>query len=204
MWIVSRILGRIGYATHGEKGRKIGRKAPWMFLLAFAAYSVVEYVYVYYRIQYLCKREAGVFVYVTPEKWNEENKNDLKYIDNYENKKQFELIKMKNQMSLLIIDGVTYKPWEIKNSRITHYTHSNYGRNQKLINRNSDILLDNKNGKVLIKSVSFHAIRAGSLHSGFNSYRIWMNNIPSCRIWKSDNIISFSEASNNFLSIIKE
>lgn len=201
VWMLSRILGRIGYATHGEKGRKIGRKAPWMLLLVFIAYSVVEYVYVFFQVQYLCKKEAGVFVYVTPEQWKKENKDELEQIIVYSTE---EGEKNRKIMKPIVIDGVTYEPWRMHNSRMFHYSHHTYGKNQKLINKSSDILFDNKTGKVLIKATSFHAIRAGYLYSGFNSYRIWMNTIPSCRMWKSNNTISFSEASNNFLSIIKE
>lgn len=203
MWVVSRILGRIGYATHGEKGRKIGRKAPWIFLLAFAAYSVVEYVYVFFQVQHLCKKEAGVFVYVTPEQWKEENKDELDQIVKYEWEDGNKLAK---SMSPITIDGIKYKPETVKNTRMTHYAYYTYGNKQLLINRSSNILLDNKTGKVLIKSVYFHAIHPGYLYSGFNTYRLWMSTIPSCRIYakKSNTSVGFSKAVDNFLSTLKD
>lgn len=176
MWVVSRILGRIGYATHGEKGRKIGRKAPWMLVLVFIAYNIVEYFYVRFQVQYLCKKEAGVFVYVTPEQWKEENKDELDQIVIYDYEEGRKLAK---NMDNIIIDNVVMRPWVTENSRITSFQ----GLKDKSPNQYSgtfyDLLLDTKTGKVLMKSF-YISTGVGSIWVNGDSLKEWMNTVPSC------------------------
>lgn len=176
MWVVSRILGRIGYATHGEKGRKIGRKAPWMLVLVFIAYNIVEYFYVRFQVQYLCKKEAGVFVYVTPEQWKEESKTELRKTTNSISKKNADT---QRQVKSVHIDNITYETRSTF-EKTTYYWYRKENDPNKFTDTTYQLLVDNKTGNVLIKSTYFSTGVGKYFQGTATSYKFWMNAVPSC------------------------
>lgn len=176
--ILSKILGKIGHAFYGEKGKKIGGSILWIWLACFIFYQIAEYYYVKHQVKNLCEKEAGLFVYVTPEQWKEENKDELENIVKYEWKKGRELAKRINPIT---IEGVTYEPKTVKNSRLVYYESWQKSTPNKFTTKDYQILLDTKTNKVLMKSIAFSTgVRGIMLGGDPNSWKMWIDNIKSC------------------------
>ena len=60
--ILSKILGKIGHAFYGEKGKKIGRSVLWVLLGCFIFYQIAEYYSIKHKVQSVCQKEAGLFM----------------------------------------------------------------------------------------------------------------------------------------------
>ncbi|MBO7080991.1 MAG: hypothetical protein J6V99_03005 [Neisseriaceae bacterium] len=199
MWVVSRILGRIGYATHGEKGRKIGRKVPWMLLLAFMAYNIVEYFYVRFQVQYLCKKEAGVFVYVTPEQWKKQNKKQWETLVPYEYQHGHLLA---DKMKTINIDGTLYEVDGVLNEKIIRARKYN-SIHRGVAWKKTILLFDQIRKTVLMKwnYVEVYRGRAIVNEGGFDNFLFrWAYTVQDCsrggyRFYNLEN-----EYSNQFLT----
>lgn len=176
--ILSKILGKIGNAFYGKKGKKIGGSIVWILLSCFIAYQFIEYYYVKNQVKNLCEKKAGLFIYVTPEQWKEENKNELEHIIKYDYQEGSKLAK---KMKSITIDGITYKPRTVKNSRLVFYGSSEKNNPNKFTSTVYYILLDIKTNKVLMKSVYLSTgVRGIMLGGDKDSWKMWINNIHSC------------------------
>ena len=186
---ISVFAGWIGNKLAGKKGKYIFMALP-LLLLGIIIYNIAEYYYIKNQVKNLCEKEAGIFVYVTPEQWQEENKNSLDSLYQFdditkEDAEKYNEVKNKKKEieknhKFFIYDNNKYKIWYIYNDRIAIYSNVNYRLNY-YTKKDIDLLVDIKTNKVLIKTVS---VRAGV--SGFMSVnrladlKGWMNTIPNC------------------------
>lgn len=67
VWLIITIFATIiGYET----GKKTGAFFGFMLTMGgWIVYWILEYHYIQYKVNHLCKTEGGVTVYVTPEEW---------------------------------------------------------------------------------------------------------------------------------------
>ena len=191
VWLISRILGGIGYAIYKEKGRTIGRILPWIYFCVFLPiYNTIEYLYVRHQVTTFCQKEAGIFVYVTPEQWREQNKNELDGLYQFgniysinrkkwrESQEQEKIIK--REYPTFVYENNEYKNLFIYNERIVQYRRRE--KTNYFVSKLADLTVDIKTGQVLAK-----ALYNNSGVSGFMSVnrwadlKEWMNNIPNCR-----------------------
>ena len=70
VWIVVTLIAmRIGYKIAKKKGLFAG------FMLTMGGWIVywaIEFAYIQAKVSYLCEKEAGITVYVTPEQWRKQ------------------------------------------------------------------------------------------------------------------------------------
>ncbi|MBP5788808.1 MAG: hypothetical protein J6W29_01055 [Neisseriaceae bacterium] len=200
--VLSKILGKIGNAFYGEKGKKIGSLIPLTLLACFMTYQIIEYAYIRYRVQSLCKKEAGVFVYVTPEQWKEENKDEWKTLYPYHNWKDLypnsnwkykeEIIEMRNKYKNFYFDSKNFREFEVYNKRMIEYY--NEEEVNKFIDKETRLLVDIKNDQILVKTVYFSII-AGNFNygSGRNAHKFLLRTLhnKSCSdLGYNSNVIS--------------
>ncbi|WP_347485479.1 hypothetical protein ABFV80_000246 [Vandammella animalimorsus] len=108
----------------------------------------------------LCREEAGLTVFKTPEQWDYENGGALKYLTPNKTVKTIEV--GPGNYRIYLNERVYYDLFDIPRG---------YG----LIERRSDVV-DERTGQVLLRHVDFDA---GPLHHIPSFGRIWMNK-PSC------------------------
>lgn len=184
--LISSFFGKIGNKIAGKKGKYIGYTIPSLLFIGIVVYNVAEYYYIKNQVNNLCEKESGIFVYVTPEQWKEENKDSLNSlyqfddIDRKDEKKYTEMENKKKEIEknhkFFTYDNNKYKIWYIYNDRIVIYSNINYRLNY-YTKKNIDLLVDIKTNKVLVKTVS---ISTGV--GGFIQIKSWMNTIPNCKI----------------------
>lgn len=70
VWIVVTLIAMtIGYKIAKKKGLFAG------FMLTMGGWIVywaIEFAYIQAKVSYLCKKEAGITVYITPEQWRKQ------------------------------------------------------------------------------------------------------------------------------------
>ena len=109
----------------------------------------------------LCREEAGLTVFKTPEQWDYENGGALRYLSPVKDVK------------IVTVSEENYRIY--MNERI-YYDIFNIPRGYGLIERRSDVV-DGETNQVMLRHVDFDA---GPLHHIPKFGRIWMNK-PSCR-----------------------
>ena len=118
---ISVFAGWIGNKLAGKKGKYIFMALP-LSLLGIIIYNIAEYYYIKNQVTNLCKKEAGIFVYVTPEQWREENKNSLDSLYRLDNKKDKDKIKeIENKYKFFTNNNTEYKISYVYNERIISY-----------------------------------------------------------------------------------
>ena len=187
--VLSKTLGNIGEHFYGEKGEKIGRLIPLILFCSLIAYQIIEYIYIRHQVQNLCKKEAGIFVYVTPEQWKEENKDvlDILYpyskinvndVDKYEEMQQ-QKRKIETYYKTFNYHGDEYEKFSIFNRRIVLYQ-----RREELnyfTIKVTNLLVDIKTDKVLVKTVYAYAFVTGFMSvNRLSDLKFWMNEMPNC------------------------
>lgn len=187
--VLSKTFGNIGEHFYGEKGKKIGRLIPLMLFCSLIAYQIIEYVYIRHQVQNLCKKEAGIFVYVTPEQWKEENKGKLDNLYQFDNikpkdgEKYNETKKKKReieeQYKFFVYDNNKYKVSHIYNKRIVGY--STYKKLNYFVTKSTALLVDINTNKVLMKRIYINSGVSGFMSiDHLTDLKYWMNTIPNC------------------------
>lgn len=147
-----------------------------LFMGGWFVYWVIEFAYFQVKVSYLCKKEAGITVYVTPEQWRkqigEDEWNTLKTHDYLEAQEYPRDKKM--------INGVEYRPISSINKRLVRY--SDYYKINTFTGKRHVIIEDIKTHTRIMEYTYFSA-GAGTWLTG-GSFKSWLNNIDDC----SDNI----------------
>ena len=175
--ILSKILGKIGNAVYGEKGKKIGGSILWVLLACFIVYQIAEYHYVKYQVQSICKKEAGLFIYVTPEQWKEENKEEWETLAPYENKYGYALAET---MEKININGEFYKPRKVINSRVVEVSKSDF---LPYTQKKTILYVDKRESKILVKWIGVSRTNVGTVINEIDriSWKIWLNGMGCVR-----------------------
>lgn len=151
------------------------KKFLLILLACIVVYHIGEYIYIRHQVQNLCKKEAGVFIYVTPEQWREENTDKLKNIVKYKYDEGKELARKLDKME---IDNLLYKPNQVYTSRTTFYFTEE--KVNKFTSKYSEILVDNETKQVLLKYSRFSTGVGKWFQGTASSYKFWMNEVPNC------------------------
>ena len=164
---------------------------PFILFLGFVIYNIVEYYYIKNQVKNICEKEAGIFVYVTPEQWREENKDilDILYpygkinvndIDKYEEMQQ-QKRKIETYYKTFNYNGNEYKKFSVFNRRLVLYSNYNTKKLNYFTKKHIDLLVDIKTDKVLVKTVYAHASVTGFMSvNRWSDLKEWMNEIPNC------------------------
>lgn len=219
LWLLSFVLGKIAYKIAGKKGRNIAYfislGIPFILFLGFVIYNIVEYYYIKNQVKNICKKEAGIFVYVTPEQWREENKDVLDILypyskdidiilkDNDEEKYeeiQREKNKIKRYYDTFNYNGVVYSQFSILNRRIVSYQkikELNYFTKQY-----THLLVDIETNNILVKTIYVTSGIKNDFTSmtRWSDLKIYMNNIPNCYDIVHDSSKIYEEFSNPSLN----
>ena len=136
------------------------------------------------------------FIYVTPEQWKEENKDEWDKLAPYENEYAYELAKKMEQIN---INGELYKPQKVINNRILKVTKSDM---LPYTSKETRLYLDKKENKILVKWIGVRQTSVGALFAGSsssNSWKIWLNGM-GCGRWFHNFSDLENEYSNQFLT----
>ncbi|MBQ9182515.1 MAG: hypothetical protein IJ143_01915 [Neisseriaceae bacterium] len=185
---ISVFAGWIGNKLAGKKGKYIFMALP-LLLLGIIIYNIAEYYYIKNQVTNLCKKEAGIFVYVTPEQWREENKEEItnlyqfddidkedekKYIE-VENKKK----EIKKKYKTFFYNNKEYKISYVYNERI--FLYRTYEKLNYFVTKSSELLVDIKTNRVLINRVYINSGVTGFMSADrLADLKYWVNNIPNC------------------------
>ena len=188
--LVSSFFGKIGNKIAGKKGKYIGYAIPSLVFIGIVVYNVAEYYYIKNQVKNLCEKEAGIFIYVTPEQWIEQNKDELNELYQFgtvtwddkelrnEVEKQEEEIK--RQYPTFVYEGIEYKNLFIYNERIVQY-RKREKINYYVANR-TDLLVDIKTGQLLAKAFYNSAGVSGFMSiNHWADLKYWMDDLPHCR-----------------------
>lgn len=156
----------------GKKGAYIGGWLGFMLLMGgWIVYWVGEYVYLQYNVAKLCKKEAGLFVYITPEEWRKqigkEEWNTL-YSD-------FKMLDLDNNLELKFDDKIYHGSYQF-NRRIVAYEAK--GERRDIIVDSDRIYVDKETNQILFRTRYF------SVGASYDSLKIWLNNLKDCDIDK--------------------
>lgn len=167
---LSVVAGKLGGKFYGEKGRTFGRKVPWILLKVYLAFSLLECTYVQSRVSYICKKDAGLTVYVTPEQWREQNKSQWEALTQYDHQHAHALA---NGMEKINIDGYSYKVDRVENNRLVTASQCET-IHIGVASKCTDILVDTQNNQVLMKfvEVSIHKPRSMINNPSVDSFRL--------------------------------
>ena len=195
--VLSKILGKIGNAFYGEKGRKIGGSILWILLGCFIVYQFIIYCNFKIKVENECKNNSGLFVYVTSEQWKEKNQYEWKTLSPYNNKYGYDLAKT---MENININGTLYKPIQVINNRVI-LLEKNDSIN-KFTNKGTKLYFDKKENTVLAKwsfiSTSGNRIDVAGDHPAY--WLTWLGGVKSCTSWSRDFFDLKSEYSNQSLT----
>ena len=170
VWIVVTLIAmRIGYKI----GKKKGLCAGFMLTMGgWFVYWAIEFAYVQAKVSYLCEKEAGITVYVTPEQWRkqigEEEWSTLMAFDNI-NKQSY-------PRGDIIYKQKRYIPTASFNDRLVKYNH--HQSISKFIGKMDALIIDRKDKKAILHYTYFSAGVGNWLSN--NSPKFWLNNIQSC------------------------
>lgn len=170
VWIVVTLITMtIGYKIAKKKGLFVG------FMLTMGGWIVywaIEFAYIQAKVSYLCKKEAGITVYVTPEQWRkqigEEEWIKIKEFNDIE--------RQSYPQEKITVKGTDYIPTMMINSHLINYSNTEYIDN--IIRKRISIVWDYYNKNILLKYTYFSA-GAGNWVTG-GSPKFWLNNIQSC------------------------
>ena len=195
LWLLSFVLGKIAYKIAGKKGRNIAYfislGMPFILFLGFVIYNIVEYYYIKNQVKNICEKEAGIFVYVTPEQWREENKDEWETLYSYHGLKDKDKIReMENKYKELFIDDVKLTISSVKNKKIISYWDitdiSNY------IRKTTRVFVDIDKNRILFKQIYFGAGVGGTgifASSNPKAWKFWINSIPDyCQEYENTDI----------------
>ncbi|QMT33951.1 hypothetical protein LNQ82_05630 [Conchiformibius steedae DSM 2580] len=157
VWIVVTLIAMtIGYKIAKKKGLFAG------FMLTMGGWIVywaIEFAYIQAKVSYLCKKEAGITVYITPEQWRkqirEEEWKKLKPFTDTEIDKRYAI----NNNNTLLFNNKKYKytrgqirAGNIENGRILYY---DFYDKVDGVHMASHILVDKITQNVLLKKIEF-------------------------------------------------
>ena len=194
--ILSKILGKIGNAVYGEKGKKIGGSILWVLLACFIVYQIAEYHYVKYQVQSICKKEAGLFIYVTPEQWKEENKDEWETLAPYDSKYGYALA---GKIEKININGEFYEPQKVINNRVVEVSKLDL---LPYTNKKTILYVDKKEDRILVKWIGVRRTSVGALFVGSsssNSWKIWLNGMGCTRGFRK-----FADLENEYSNQLKK
>ena len=182
--LISSLFGKIGNKIAGKKGEHIGFAIPFLLTICIVAYNIAEYYYIKNQVQTFCQKEAGIFVYVTPEQWREQNKDELDSLYQFDDR-EWEEVKsqvkeIEKEYPDFVYESNKYKNRFIYNERIVQYR-----RREKInyfVSKLTDLTIDIKTGQVLAKAVYNNSGVSGFMSiNHWSDLKEWMNNIPNCR-----------------------
>ena len=162
VWIVITLMSTmIGYKI-GKKAHypNMGALTGFMLIMGgWIVYWIIEFAYIQAKVSYLCKKEAGITVYVTPEQWRkqigEEEWEKLKPFTDKESDQRYAIYNNKT----LSFDNRIYKytrgnmrAGNIENTRLSYYDFYDKIGIVPII---SHILVDENTKKILVKKTYF-------------------------------------------------
>ena len=176
VWIVITLMATmIGYKI-GKKAHypKMGALTGFMLIMdGWIVYWIIEFAYIQAKVSYLCKKEAGITVYVTPEQWRKQIGEE-----EWAHLFEFDYIKKQSYPSRdIIYEQKKYVPTASFNDRLIKYNqHQNIS---EFIGRMEAVVIDRKDKKAILHYTYFSA-GAGHWITG-GSPKFWLNNIQSCK-----------------------
>ena len=169
VWIVVTLIAmRIGYKIGKKKGLFAG------FMLTMGGWFVhwaIEFAYVQAKVSYLCEKEAGITVYVTPEQWRKQIGEEEWY-----KIQELNPIEQRNYpRKTITINKIDYVSTMMINSHLIKY--STVKNIDNFIGESRSIVMDYHN-TIILEYVYFSAGVGNWLSDG--SPKFWLNNIQSC------------------------
>lgn len=169
VWIVVTLIAmRIGYKIAKKKGLFAG------FMLTMGGWIVywaIEFAYIQAKVSYLCEKEAGITVYVTPEQWRKQIGAEWNTLRKYN-----EIESQSYPVREITIDNKNFIPVSQINKNIIVY--SNWERLSQFISKYTGLLIDKTSQKILVKYVSISA-GSGTWIAG-GSPKFWLNYLSTC------------------------
>lgn len=166
--IVTLIAMRIGYKIGKQINRpKTGMVAGFMLTMGgWFMYWAIEFAYIQAKVRYLCEKEAGIKVYVTPEEYAKR----LKF-------KSFnDLPKIRYKNNDIIFDGLIYRYRVSDNDRLG-IIHSDEYLKYFSISRRA--FIDKKTQVVLLKENSVFVFEP-SISNDISGLKFWNSTIRDC------------------------
>jgi hypothetical protein len=180
IWLGIKLAKKISQKTYAKY---VGGFLGFMLTMGgFIVYWTIEYYSIKHKLDYLCKTEAGIKIYVTPEEWR--NKVGDKYwliLKPYTNE---ELFKSKPKLKSILYnnreysyENNAYRTGNLENERVAVYWSSkNMG--DRLIDFQS-ILIDKSNRNILVREIDFSVTKV-TVANEISGLKFWLNNLKDC------------------------
>lgn len=170
VWLIITIFATIiGYETGKKTGAFIGfmlTMGGWIF------YWILEYHYIQYKVNHLCKTEGGVTVYVTPEEYKVRLKSN-----NFDG-----LPKIEYFGDSVLFDGFEYISSKNNDRLVNFYSYVNY--DEFYIFRT--IFFDKKTNIVLLSNNGV-SVFTPSFANDLSGLKFWRGLIKDCAFHKKSN-----------------
>lgn len=175
VWIMVTLIATVIGSNIGKKINqpKMGAWAGFMLTMGgWIVYWVIEYAYVQAKVSYLCHKEAGITVYVTPEQWRKQIGEE-----EWATLSEFDYIKKQSYpRGDIIYEQKKHVPTSFLNDRLVKYSH--HQDISEFIGKTESVIIDIKTQKPILHYTYFSAGAGAWLAGG--SPKVWLNNIQSC------------------------
>jgi hypothetical protein len=187
VWIAITLVSIKGGAILGKafikrkNAQYIGAFLGFMLTMGgFIFYWTVEYFMIQQRVSYLCKTEAGLKIFVTPEDY----KRRLLESDWGGLPKYAPQVKGQFKNTYITYNRIDYELnpksrdqiQDLSNSEDLHL-HVPYVKDWSVITYDTE-------SKVILAQLIEYNVSAGSIANEWSAFKFWMNNIQDCS-WKS-------------------